>query len=80
MTTKANDWLREAAKEVDERFTALRDAIPERRNAGQIIDTKYGLAFVEPIPQPCRHEFDQDTEACTLCGMSIWAHAARECP
>lgn len=79
MTTKTDDW-RHIAKEVAEKAIAQRDVNPSMRNAGQIVETKYGTAFVTLAPQPCRHKFDQDTEACTLCGMSIWAHAARECP
>lgn len=80
MTTKTDDWIRGAAKEAAEKAVVQRNANPATRNAEQIVQTKYGPAFVTLDPQPCQHEFDQEIEACTRCGMSIWSHAFRECP
>lgn len=79
MATEPNDWMLRAA-EATEKAKAQRDANPKRRNAEQIVNTEHGVAFVTLEPVPCNHEFDQDTEACTKCGMSIWSHAFRECP
>lgn len=79
MTTVADDWMR-AAAEASEKAKAQRSANPARRNAEQVIDTPHGVAFVTLEPVPCDHEFDQETEACTKCGMSIWSHAFRGCP
>ncbi|MFT0546975.1 hypothetical protein ACMHYO_11605 [Allopusillimonas ginsengisoli] len=79
MATKTDDWMLRAAEAV-EKAKAQRAAHPARRNAEQIVDTSAGVAFVTLDPVPCHHEFDQDTEACIHCGMSIWSHAFRECP
>lgn len=80
MTTKTDDWVHDATKEAADKAIAQRGINPAMRNAEQVVETKYGTAFVALDPSPCRHEFDQESEACTKCGMSIWSHAFRECP
>jgi len=72
--------IHDAANEAAEKTMAQRELTPSMRSAEQIVKTKYGTAFVTLDPQPCHHEFDQESEACTKCGMSLWSHAFRECP
>lgn len=75
-----NDEMRELARRAGKQALDQRHNNPRGPNAGEVVQTEHGPAFVTLTPVPCDHDFDDDSECCTKCGMSIWTHAFREAP